>query len=211
MSRLLFQVTTSSRSPLRASKKGSDPSAVSLLLGPGAGSLTPDRFGVCRGASVRVLIRTLKPQTTSSELTLDTRYHGIQSLRTSNYILPLKAPTPVPGSGVEIVTFKVWKNTLISHIQQDVNRHHFMPGGLYSTWIAAEYGNRITELDEADHDRLVIEGKRARTAVEEYQRSLVNLLAARNSQLSKFITHIACLSYHTEHDDLTNSSTSMDV
>ena len=129
---------------------------------------------------------------------------------TSNYILPLKAPTPLPATGVDIVTFKVWKNTLISHIQQDTNHHHFMPGGLYSSWIAADHGSRINELDNEDHDKLVIEGKRARTAAEEYERSLANLLTARNSQLSKFITHIACLCHHTEHDDITNSSTSLD-
>ena len=128
----------------------------------------------------------------------------------SNYILPLKAPTPLPASGVNIVTFKVWKNTLIAHVQQDVNHHHFMPGGLYSEWTAAENGIRISALHEDDHDRQVIEGKRARTSAEEYARSLANLLTSRNSQLSKFITHIACLCHHTENDDITNSSTSLE-
>ena len=49
-----------------------------------------------------------------------------------NYILPLKAPAPLPATGVTIVTFEVWKNTLISHMEQDANRHHFLPGGKYA-------------------------------------------------------------------------------
>ena len=75
----------------------------------------------------------------------------------ANYILPLKAPTPLPASGVDTVTFKVWKNTLIAHIQQDVNHHNFMPGGRYEEWRAAEYGPRIEALDDEDPDKLVID------------------------------------------------------
>ena len=56
---------------------------------------------------------------------------------TTNYVLPLKAPAPLPADGVDIVKFKVWKNTLVAHIQQDANHHQFMPGGIYQTWIAA--------------------------------------------------------------------------
>ena len=73
-----------------------------------------------------------------------------------NYILPLKAPTPLPASGVDVVMFKVWKNTLIAHVEQDANHHHFLPGGLYSQWIAADDGARIQALHEADHDLAVI-------------------------------------------------------
>ena len=82
-----------------------------------------------------------------------------------NYILPLKAPTPLPASGVDTVSFKVWKNTLIAHIQQDVNHHNFMPGGMYAEWRAAEYGSRIENLDEEDPEKLVIDGKRERLGV----------------------------------------------
>ena len=126
-----------------------------------------------------------------------------------NYILPLKAPTPLPASGVDAVTFKVWKNTLIAHVEQDVHHHHFMPGGLYSQWTAADDGARISELHNDDHDLAVIEGKRAQYRGGEYERALATLLTSRNSQLSKFITHIACLCHHTENDDITNSSTSL--
>ena len=74
-----------------------------------------------------------------------------------NYILPLKAPNPLPADGVTAVTFKVWKNTLVAHVSQDSNHHLFMPGGLYSQWRAAEYGSRIQNLDDDDQEKLVIE------------------------------------------------------
>ena len=74
--------------------------------------------------------------------------------QSTNYILPLKAPTPLPASGVNIVTFKVWRNTLIAHLQQDAHHHHFMTGGLYSEWTAAEYGNRIAAIEDTDPDHL---------------------------------------------------------
>ena len=127
----------------------------------------------------------------------------------SHYILPLKAPTPLPASGVNIVTFKVWQNTLKSHIEQDANHHHFMSGGLYSEWIAADTGNRINQLHNEDHDKIVLDGK-AEMSQAEYDRALASLLISRNSQLAKFITHIACLCHITEHDDITNYSMSLD-
>ena len=128
----------------------------------------------------------------------------------SNYILPLKAPNPLPASGVDITTFKVWKNTLIAHVQQDCNHHHFMPGGHYSTWSAADLGTRIAVLDDDDADRLVLEGRRARSGEEVYNAEMTKLLTTRNAQLAKFITHIATLCHHTENDDITNHSTSLD-
>ena len=74
----------------------------------------------------------------------------------NNHILPLKAPSPLPANGVDIVTFKVWRNTLIAHIQQDVNHHYFMDGGLYSEWQAAEFGRRISQLHDDDPDKLSV-------------------------------------------------------
>ena len=76
-----------------------------------------------------------------------------------NYILPLKAPTPLPASGVDVVTFKV-RNALIAHIQQDQHHHHFMPGGLNQVWQAAEYGTRIERIDVADTNKVTLDGKR---------------------------------------------------
>ena len=127
----------------------------------------------------------------------------------ATYILPLKAPTPLPATGVDIVTFKVWKNTLEAHLQQDAHHHHFMPGGLYSEWIAADQGRRITAIHNEDHDKLVLDGKRARQGDIEHAQGMANLLVSRNSQLAKFITHVATLCHHTENDDITTYSTSL--
>ena len=127
----------------------------------------------------------------------------------TNYILPLKAPSPLPASGVDTVTFKVWKNTLISHIQQDANHHNFMPGGLYEEWQAAEYGNRIRQLDDADPEKRTIDGKMEQLGRDGHRAQIARLLAVRNAQLAKYITHIATLCHHTENDDVTNHSTSL--
>ena len=132
----------------------------------------------------------------------------------SNYILPLKAPTPLPASGVNIVTFKVWKNTLIAHIQQDANHFHFMPGGSYSTWRPAELGTRIQDFAVGDTDKTALDEKRAanppQLTATQHEAELAKLLSKRNALLAKFITHIATLCHITEDDDVTNSSSSLD-
>ena len=127
-----------------------------------------------------------------------------------SYILPLKAPSPLPATGVDIVTFKVWKNTLVAHIQQDVHHHHFMPGGLYSTWRAAEFGQRIQQLAATDPDRVTADGQRVQLGNNGHAAELARILTVRNAQLAKFITHIATLCHHTENDDVTNHSTSLE-
>ena len=125
-----------------------------------------------------------------------------------NYVLPLKAPTPLPASGVDTVTFKVWRNTLIAHIQQDSNHHNFMPGGLYEQWNAADDGARLTRLHEEDPEKQKIDAKE-NISQAAYAAETTKLLALRNAQLAKYITHIATLCHHTENDDVTNSSTSL--
>ena len=131
-------------------------------------------------------------------------------MSTVSYILPLKAPAPLPATGVNSVTFNVWKNTLKAHIEQDAHHHHFLPGGKYDSWEAAENGLRIEQLDDEDPDKVIADGKRERLGDLAHQAELDRLLNLRNSQLSKFITHIATLCHHTENDDITNCSTSMD-
>ena len=129
----------------------------------------------------------------------------------SNYILPLKAPAPLPASGVDSVTFKVWKNTLVSHIQQDVNHFLFMPDGIYSTWRASENGTRIRAILDTDPDKETLDGKlnQNQLTAAAHRTAVTQLLNKRNAQLSKFITHIASLCHYTENDDVTNGSTSL--
>ena len=126
-----------------------------------------------------------------------------------NYVLPLKVPILLPAIWVDTVTFKVWRNTLIAHISQDTNHHNFMPDGLYEQWRAADNGTRIRQLHDDDAEKQTIDGKRDRLGAAGHAAEIVRLLALRNAQLAKFITHIATLCHHTENEDVTNSSTSL--
>ena len=120
-----------------------------------------------------------------------------------NFILPCKAPIPLPASGVYTV------DTLIAHIQQDVNHHNFMPGGMYAEQRAAEHGLQIENLDDDDPEKPVIDGKRERLGVNGHRAEFNKLLSTRNAQLSKYITHIGTLCNHTENDDVTTNSISL--
>lgn len=129
-----------------------------------------------------------------------------------NYYLPLKAPTPLPAQGVDVVTFKVWKNTLIAHIQQDANHYQFMDGGRYSTWHARETGKYIRQLDQNDPEKKTLDENRAAQTISNnnYAAAIEQLTSKRNAQLAKFITHVATLVHYTEHDDVTMQSTSLE-
>ena len=131
-------------------------------------------------------------------------------MTTVSYILPLKAPAPLPATGVDVVTFKVWANTLRAHLEQDAHHHHFLPGGQYASWQPAEGGQRIEQLHDDDSDKITADGKLDRIGARAHQAELDTILQRRNAQLSKFITHIATLCHHTENDDITNSSISLD-
>ena len=130
-----------------------------------------------------------------------------------SYHLPLKAPTPLPAQGVDTVTFKVWRNTLTAHIEQDAAHFHFMPGGRYGTWIARDVGKRIPALMADDPDKKTLDEKKAADPPQltetAYNNAIEQLTNKRNAQLAKFITHIATLCYYTEHDDITMQSTSL--
>ena len=84
-----------------------------------------------------------------------------------------------------------------------------MPGGLYEEWQAAEYGNRIRQLDDADPEKRTIDGKIEQLGRDGHRAQIARLLAVRNAQLAKYVTHIATLCHHTENDDVTNRSTSL--
>ena len=130
-----------------------------------------------------------------------------------NYHLPLKAPTPLPVQGVDTVTFKVWKNTLVAYLEQDSAHFHFLPGGQYSTWTSSFEGKRIPALHADDPDKKVLDEKLNATVptltVVTHANACENLLNRRNAQLAKFITHTATLCYYTEQGDISDHSTSL--
>ena len=56
----------------------------------------------------------------------------------------------------------------------------------------------------------MLDGKTKRSGEVLYNAERNRLLNKRKAQLAKFITHIATLCHHTENDDITNHSTSLD-
>ena len=73
-------------------------------------------------------------------------------------------------------------------------------------------GVRIRQVDDADTEKVTLDGKSAHNQISAayLQASLALLLNKRNGQLLKFISHIATLCHHTESDDVTNGSISLD-
>ena len=126
--------------------------------------------------------------------------------------LKLKAPEVLPADGVTSVAFKAWKNSLYSFLEQDTINYLFLTGGIYSNWIAlAESNNRrrIQELHTRDPDKLKLSRKVGNDYTQDdLEADLDELLLKRNSQLSKIIQLIAVCCHYSEHDDITNQSTS---
>ena len=128
---------------------------------------------MCRGGSEQK--NSSRPDTENWSFRSEVSSHYTAVMSTS-YILPLKAPNPLPATGVDVVTFKVWKNTLIAHIQQDKNHHHFMEDGKYSTWQAAEFGRRIAQLHDDDPEKNILDAKED-ISQQEYDMQVANLLS----------------------------------
>ena len=129
--------------------------------------------------------------------------------------LKLKPPQCLPAEGVTAVEFKVWKNRLLAFVEQDFANSLFLPGGIYSEWNAKndqEDGKRLRNLvedgDEKDEEVVKIDAQQEGN--EETKRAAKRkLLQTRNSQLSRFLQHIANYTNHSEQDDIVNSSTSV--
>ena len=71
-------------------------------------------------------LQAYRPLHPFSSLTSITKLHHGSELHTAT-----KSPAPLTATGVSIVTFKVWKNTIVVHLQQDAHPFHFLPGGKY--------------------------------------------------------------------------------
>ena len=126
--------------------------------------------------------------------------------------LKLKAPEVLPADGVTSVAFKAWKNALYSFLEQDTVNYLYLSGGLYSTWIAlADSVNRkrIQDLHSRDPEKIKLTRRINNDySQDDLEADLAELLLKRNSQLSKLIQLIAVCCHYSEHDDITNLSTS---
>ena len=128
--------------------------------------------------------------------------------------LKLKAPEALPSDGVTSVAFKAWKNSLLSFLEQDTTNYLFLPGGTYCNWMALADSTdrkRISQLHQNDPEKIKLARKVNDTYTDDdLQNDLDDLLLKRNSQLSKLIQLIAVCCHYSEHDDITNQSTSTD-
>ena len=128
--------------------------------------------------------------------------------------LKLKAPEVLPSEGVTSVAFKAWKNSLLSFLEQDTTNYLFLSGGMYASWIALSDSpnrKRISTLNDRDPETLKLQRKIGDLYTnEDLQSDQAELLLKRNSQISKLIQLIAVCCYYSEHDDITNLSTSTD-
>ena len=141
--------------------------------------------------------------------------------------LKLHPPASLPTSGVTSVSFKAWKQTLVAYLEQDTVNFLFLPGGLYANWRArGKNALRIPEIIAADPKRTDILNRLARATQardlhpdnphnDQYDGAardadLAELLTSRNSQLSKFITHITMLCPYTLTNNISQISTSFD-
>ena len=126
--------------------------------------------------------------------------------------LKLKAPEVLPADGVTSVAFKAWKNALYSFLEQDTVNYLYLTGGIYSTWIALADSNnrkRIQELHNRDPEKIKLTRKVNNDYTQDdLEADLAELHLKRNSQLSKLIQLIAVCCHYSEHDDITNLSTS---
>ena len=90
-----------------------------------------------------------------------------------------------------------------------------MPGGLFTNWQARENSPRILALHADNKElRILLEQRNAnppRLTIAQLDGSRTDQLMKRNSQLSKFITHLATLCHYTEHDDITMHMQSMSL
>ena len=129
--------------------------------------------------------------------------------------LKLKPPECLPAEGVSAVEFKVWRNRLTAFVEQDLDNAMFLNGGIYSVWDARndhEDGRRIRTLYEEADD--MDEGVREinvkyRDNAEGKRQARRKLLLQRNSQISRFLQHIANYTNSSEQDDIINNSTSV--
>ena len=120
--------------------------------------------------------------------------------------IKLKAPECLPAQGVTHAVFKPWKNSTIAFLQQELVNFNFCKGGKYEKWLPYSKNNkRITTLVQNDPEALAILMKKE----PDEDAKLDELLLVRESQLAKFLQHIASFCYYTEQDDVVNESSSL--
>ena len=115
----------------------------------------------------------------------------------------IETPNQLPESGLTRVQFKTWKECMIVYLKQSDDFLHFLPGGFYDNWIAAEENeNRIAALH--NDDKPVARQGENQAALE------TSRLTKRQRDLSTMLSIIGRKVDQYDHDDVMNGSTSLD-
>ena len=115
----------------------------------------------------------------------------------------IEIPNQLPESGLTRVQLKSWKEGMTVYLKQNEDFLHFLPGGIYENWIAAdEDPNRIkalaaSETPPRDETNAFITETRNK------------LLAKRQRDLNSMLSIIGRKVDQYDFDDVMNSSTSM--
>ena len=115
----------------------------------------------------------------------------------------IEIPNQLPESGLTRVQFKTWKEGMLVYLKQCDDFLHFLPGGLYENWTAAEEDERrIVALH--NNDKPVATGNENQTAME------ASRLTKRQRDLSTMLSIIGRKVDQYDHDDVMNGSTSVE-
>ena len=115
----------------------------------------------------------------------------------------IEVPNQLPESGLTRVQFKAWKEGMLVYLKQNDDFLHFFSGGHYENWTPAEENeNRVIAL-HAD-DKPTATGAENQAAVE------ANRLKKRQRDLSTMLSIIGRKVDQYDHDEVMNSSTSVE-
>ena len=115
----------------------------------------------------------------------------------------IEIPNQLPESGLTRVQLKSWKEGVTVYLKQNDDFLHFLKGGIYENWKAAEEDpNRITALAESEIP--TIDATNAATT-----ETRSKLLAKRQRDLNSMLSIIGRKVDQYDFDDVMNSSTSI--
>ena len=125
--------------------------------------------------------------------------------------IKLKEPSDLTEDNILSVAFEAWQNQTISFLEQETFHYEFV-SGMYTKQKAKQdtaVGKRISRLDDQDPEKKFIEAKTGAPAEAARPGELNTLHIKRNSQLTKFLQHIANLCQYSEQSDILTTSTSL--
>ena len=115
----------------------------------------------------------------------------------------IEIPNQLPESGITRVQFKTWKEGMIVYLKQSDDFLHFLPGGFYDNWTAAEENEKRILALHNDDKPVAVTGEN-QAALE------ATRLTKRQRDLSTMLSIIGRKVDQYDHEDVMNGSTSVD-